>query len=159
MSIDLQSYLTPRIRELFIEDFPDRSPEDIEIQAEECLKFLYIASMSKGVFIPLTKEVDEIWHEMILQTKFYQELCASLPGHRFIHHESIGLNGYAEIVGPGASVAKFLEWLPKYAELFGEFTKETAKYWVIVQFLQNELNMSLDEINQLGKRELTQPTL
>jgi hypothetical protein len=159
VSIDLKKFITPRMRELFIEDFPDRSPADLEVQVEECLKFLYIASMSNGVFIPLTKEVDEIWHEMILQTKFYQELCTSLPGSRFIHHESIGLTGYADIVGSGESVKKFLEWLPKYAEHFGMFTERTAPYWVIVQFLQRELGMTLQEINEIGHRELALPTL
>ncbi|MET9064014.1 hypothetical protein [Streptosporangium sandarakinum] len=159
MAIDLKKLITPRMQEIIEEDLPDRSQQDLEIQVEECLKFLYIASMSNGVFIPLTKEVDEIWHEMILQTKFYQELCASLPGQRFIHHESIGLTGYAGIVGSGESVKKFLEWLPKYMEHFGEFNERTAPYWVIVQFLRREIGMSLQEINELGRRELARPTL
>ncbi|GAA3150636.1 hypothetical protein GCM10010466_47220 [Planomonospora alba] len=159
MSVDLDGFLTPRMRELFAEDFPERSPQELEIQIEECLKFLYIASMSDGVFIPLTKEVDEIWHEMILQTKFYQQLCSSRSGRRFIHHESIGLNGYANIMGKGTSVKKFLEWLPKYVSHFGEFTERTAPHWVIVQFLMNELGMTLQEINEIGRREALQPSL
>ncbi|MDS1270177.1 hypothetical protein RIF23_07705 [Lipingzhangella sp. LS1_29] len=41
--------------------------------------------------------------------------------------------------------------MPDYLENFGEFTRETAKDWAVVQFLQNEFGMTLEQINSLER--------
>ncbi|NKY99209.1 hypothetical protein [Nocardiopsis alborubida] len=138
-------------RELVVEHFEDRSREEVQRQIDECLKFLHIVSVNKGRFIPLTREADEVWHEMIVQTKFYMDLCESLPGKRYIHHQSVGFAEYGERIGKHKAVSQFLEWVPDYLETFGEFTPETAKDWAVVQFLQREFNLTLEQINNLER--------
>jgi len=138
-------------RELVIDHFEDRSRDEVQRQIDECLKFLYIVSTNKGRFIPLTREVDEVWHEMIVQTKFYMELCESLPGGCYIHHQSIGFSDYGERIGKREAVSQFLDWIPDYLENFGEFTSDTAKDWAVVQFIQQEFRLTLEQINRLGR--------
>lgn len=138
-------------RELVIDHFEDRSRDEVQRQIDECLKFLYIVSTSKGRFIPLTREVDEVWHEMIVQTQFYMDLCESLPGGRYIHHQSIGFSDYGERIGKREAVSQFLDWIPDYLENFGEFTSDTAKDWAVVQFVQQEFGLTLEQINRLGR--------
>jgi hypothetical protein len=123
--------------------------EEFKSRTNECLKFLYLRSCSGRGFIPLSGEVDDIWHAFILQTKEYADFCHALPGKTFIHHNSISIEDYTEEVTKEVSVQRLLEWIPAYIEHFGPFTENAAKYWMIIQLLQNEFDYNLDEINQL----------
>lgn len=155
-----EKYIDARMRRLLSENLSDRTDADIDIQLEECLKFLEIVSDDgRGSFIPLSKEVDEVWHELIVETQSYRRLCDALPGGLFLHHESIGLEDYAGRSSKGAVTAQFLEWIPRYIARYGKFTEEVADYWTICAFLRNELGMTLDQINELGMREIAEPTL
>ncbi|ADB33574.1 hypothetical protein Kfla_4554 [Kribbella flavida DSM 17836] len=130
---------------------PDRPDDELTIQVEECLRFLVIASEAGQKFFPLSKEVDEVWHELITETRDYQELCAALPTGRFLHHSGITLSEYAVLHDRRAVVSEMLAWIPTYVSRFGEFTPNRARHWVICTFLQEELGMTLAEINQLGR--------
>lgn len=129
--------------------FSHLEPGEFEIRLSECLKFLYLRSLSGRGFIPLAGDVDAIWHEIILQTREYAAFCQALPGGQFIHHNSISLEDHAEKVTKEQEVLRLLEWIPAYVQHFGNFTKETARYWVIVKLLECEFHYTLDDINQL----------
>lgn len=120
---------------------------------EEFLKFMYIVSVKGAGFIPLSKEIDEVWHEYILQTQEYHNLCMNLPGNVFIHHQTNSLEDYTKIYGKETVVKNMVEWLPYYFHFFGKFTEHTTRYWTIVHFLIQELNFSLEKINFLAERE------
>ncbi|MFP8945184.1 hypothetical protein ACLIYM_27610 [Streptomyces fenghuangensis] len=152
--IDVMSYVPTEVLHVLRARCPERSHAEIDAPLGECLKFLYIVSAEEATFLPLTKEVDEIWHELILQTAFYQKLCAALPGGRFLHHHPAPLGEYADRVGRRESVRRLLQWIPWYVAYFGGFSEETARHWVIVDFLRTRLGMSLEEVNELGRREL-----
>lgn len=128
------------------------SLEDVAfvIRTQECLKFLYLRAVSGRGFIPLSGEVDEIWHAFILQTKCYADFCESLPGGKFIHHNSISIEDYTESVTRERTVTRLLEWIPAYIKHFGPFTADASKYWMIVQLLIQEFDYDLSEINALA---------
>lgn len=126
---------------------------DYNTRFTEFLKFIYIASIGGPSFIPVNKDIDVIWHEFILQTREYENFCMSLPGKRFIHHESNSLEEYAKKNDKNIVVQKMLRWLPLYYKYFGEFNNCSHKYWTMVVFLKNEMDMSLEQINQLAKNE------
>ncbi len=130
--------------------FAHLTPNDFHTQLSECLKFLYLRSFSGRGFIPLSGDVDAIWHEIILQTREYAALCAALPSGEFIHHNSITLDDHAEKVSEEQAVLRLLEWIPAYVQHFGPFVPETAQYWVIVKLLECEFHYTLDDINQLS---------
>ena len=128
-----------------------RASGDLRVQTEECLKFLIIASEADPLFIPMTREVDEVWHELILQTHFYAELCARLPGGRFIHHQSVELADYAAGPTKPNLLDELMFWLPEYVRRFGDFTPERARYWSVVQYLHDIHGVSLAEINSAAR--------
>lgn len=130
---------------------PDDELKNIKI--EEFLKFMYIVSSKGAGFIPLSKEIDEIWHEYILQTQEYHNLCMSLPGNAYIHHQTGSLDAYVEKHGREATIRNMVAWLPCYFHFFGKFTEHTAGYWTLVHFLMKELCFSLEEINFLTENE------
>jgi len=142
--------LSDSYRAVVASKFEDRDPSIVRAQIDEVCKYLFIISdIQSSRFIPLTRDADEVWHEMIVQTVLYAELYRSLPGRTFIHHESIGMDGYSERVGHRESVAQFLEWVPEYTSRFGPFTIEAAEHWAVVNFLRDEVGLSLEAINAL----------
>jgi hypothetical protein len=80
----------------------------------ECLKYLYISSVYGGGFIPVSLEIDEVWHKMILQTRYCAKLCEDLPGRRFIHHETLPFAVYSGDRDDTDVVEAFARWIPLY---------------------------------------------
>ncbi len=123
-----------------------------ESRYQELLKFLYLRSKYGKGFIPVTYEIDAMWHEFILQTEAYYDLCMALPGNHFIHHNSVALNEYADQRSHTEIINDLLDWIPYYVETFGPFVEKSAQYWMIVTFLQEEMSLSLDDINKLSAK-------
>lgn len=139
--------------EMVISRIDDRPRETTEEQFVECLKFLAISSATSGRRIAVNPEVDRVWHELILQTFSYARLCQSFPGRKFINHESVSPTGYLGRVGDHEFVRELVQWIPDYVQNFGPFTARTASYWTVTDFLENEMGMSLEEINEFGATE------
>lgn len=59
----------------------------IKTQLSELLKFLILTEHFPGNII-FGKEIDDLWHLWIMQTRQYDELCKKLPGGFFRHHSS-----------------------------------------------------------------------
>ena len=125
--------------------------DEMNIRVLEFLKFIYIQSTKEGGFIPVTDEIDHVWHEYILQTREYQSLCMDLPGGKFVHHQTITLADYSKNHNRIDLIKSMLNWIPDYYSCFGEFTEKTAQYWIVVDFLSKELHLTLPQINQIGK--------
>jgi hypothetical protein len=122
---------------------------DFQTRYRELLKFLYLRSKYGKGFIPVTVEVDAMWHEFILQTQAYFDLCAALPGKHFIHHNTVSLGEYTDLRSREEVITDLLDWIPHYVKTFGPFTEDAAKYWMIVTFLREEINLSLEAVNKL----------
>lgn len=150
---NMSTALSPAYINLAWKRGPEKSGAMFSVRFVECLKFLSIVSLTKGRRIPVTPEVDDIWHELIVQTMSYNDLCQDLPGGHFIHHESITPAKYAERVGDYEFVRELLLWIPDYYHSFGLFTEEAAECWTVCDFLMSEMNMTLDDINALGASE------
>jgi hypothetical protein len=145
--------LTPFMRNRLNIEFSHLPQSELNLRIEEFFKFIYLCSLYGGSHIPLSKEVDEIWHEFILQTEEYYELCMSLPGKRFIHHRSGNLKETVKMSNKTQTIKKLFQWLPIYYKHFGEFGIDQAPLWQVVHFLMTELRLSLKEINEIAKTE------
>jgi hypothetical protein len=127
-----------------------------QTRIDECLKYLFLASLRSQAglksYIPVTQDIDEVWHQCILQTKAYASLCKALPGEIFIHHQSThdGLDGYMKVQGAEALIEEQLWWLEHYCLYFGGFTELGSRHWNIVTFLEEALSLTLQDINRIG---------
>lgn len=83
----LARYLTPNMFAYFRVKLPDLSPAEIRTQIAELLKFLILVREFPGNII-FGKEIDEVWHLWVMQTRQYEELCQALPGGEIRHHSS-----------------------------------------------------------------------
>ena len=155
--IALFSYVAPEydpqpMIALLHKKLASKNSADLDIMIAEFVKFMFLRSSYGKGFIPLKGDIDDVWHEYILQTMEYEKFCLSLPGKKFIHHISLHLEEFSEGKDKKTVIRDLLLWLPNYYRHFGAFTAETADYWMIVGFLQKELGWSLDEVNQFAKQ-------
>jgi hypothetical protein len=153
---NLINLVSPRVKQHIFTKFKDESIT-LHIRFEELLKFLYISSkypQLKKTFIPLTKEVDDIWHELILQTAYYQKLCEALPGGKMIHHESLSFHDYQTNIPKNELIHEMLQWISLYVKNFGDFTEERIYFWFFINKIKETLNLSISELNNYARVEL-----
>jgi hypothetical protein len=134
-----------------LEKFRQIDADVFHLQLAEFLKFIFLCSKYKNGFVPITGEIDLVWHEFIVHTSEYESFCAALPGKKFIHHYPQHLADYAQDKNKLDVVTRLLTWIPTYVHHFGEFTEPSSKHWMVVGFLQTHLQMSLNDINQFAK--------
>ncbi|UCA50767.1 hypothetical protein LEL86_16385 [Streptomyces sp. WA6-1-16] len=138
----------------FQQKSPDTSPDFVERQITECLRYLYLVSLHRdrlsGLFLPVEQDIDEIWHYLILQTREYRELCEErLPGRFFINHRSIAYESYQEGPGREQALEEALRWIPLYCQEFGPFDEGALPHWTMVRFLHEQMLLSLADISGL----------
>lgn len=120
---------------------------ELRARIEETLKFLAIANYCSGA-IPVSRDIDEVWHYWILQTQEYEALCSSLPGGKFIHHTS---NDYIEYfdedVGKHDNLAMDVKMLATYVANYGPFEEDRVRYWLLASHLVEKCGWKLAQLN------------
>jgi len=120
---------------------------EVLARIEEALKFLNMSEFCRGN-IPVTQEIDDIWHYWILETREYAKLCSALSSGDFLHHCS---NTYAECATgesvPTNSIEDDIEVLGTYVLNYGPFHSDRIKYWLLPAHLLEEHGMTVDELN------------
>lgn len=119
---------------------------ELRVRIEETLKFLAIATFCSGA-IPVSQDIDEIWHYWILQTQEYEALCFSLQG-KFIHHTS---NDYIEYFDEDIrrhdNLPLDVKMLATYVANFGPFEENRVKYWLLASHLVEKCGWSVQQLN------------
>ena len=143
-----EAFLSRQMRCYFEKKLPQIPPHEVGVRVEETLKFLNIAAYCHGN-IPVSEEIDDIWHLWILETREYQKLCSQLQGGRFIHHSS---NVYAECDSaagelPTNELDEDVTVLGNYVLNYGPFEAERVKYWLLANHLVDTCGWSLERLN------------
>lgn len=152
---DILTLMPKGLVELVLEHWQATRPhQETRAMLEEVVKFLFLVSKHKdeleGKFFPLTKDADDIWHFLIIQTREYYELCHNLPGQRFIHHRSISFLDYSSKKPSRQQVVReLLLFIPYYVKEFKGFVDSRAKHWKIISILLEEQHMTLSQVNGL----------
>lgn len=152
------AYLSAPMRHYFKKKFSHLPEAELHARIEETLKFLAIATYCSGA-IPVSREIDDIWHYWILQTQEYQELCLSLQGRKFIHHTS---NDYVEYfdedIGKHDNLQLDIKMLAIYVTNYGPFEESRVKYWLLASHLVEKRGWNLQQLNDwLASSEIKCP--
>lgn len=149
--------LIPEVLNIHIRSrFEKYDDQEFNLYYDEFLKFIYLFSKYGGGHLPVSQKIDDVWHEFILQTKEYEDLCFKLPGKNFIHHKSGSFESYLDQSNIAEVVKEQVIILPRYVHHFGKFTNDVSSIWFIVHYLITHLDMSLDSINKLALDETQQ---
>jgi hypothetical protein len=143
------AFLSPEMRCYFGKKFPAVPAGELDIRIEEALKFLNIADHCSGS-IPVTTEIDDIWHFWILETREYMKLCSRLQGREYIHHVS---NAYAQCLASSEplvqnTIAQDIGVLATYVLNYGPFEEDRVKYWLLATHLTEQCGMTVRDLNE-----------
>ena len=142
-----ETLLSPAMLHYFQKKLPHLPESELRVRIEETLKFLAIATYCSGS-IPVSRDIDEIWHYWILQTQEYQALCASLADGEFLHHTS---NDYVEYFDADISRRECLEMdvqmLATYVLNYGPFEERRIKYWLLASYLVEKCGWKIRALN------------
>ncbi|MCX6126915.1 MAG: hypothetical protein NTV34_19495 [Proteobacteria bacterium] len=152
----LLQLVEPHLTEHVIKKFQGNGIESVDVEAcyLELLKFLFLTSKHpelRGSFIPVTKKIDDFWHEVILQTRYYQKLCQNLPSGEFIHHESMHYDSYKAHKSKDQLIKEILRWITLYVANFGDFRADRVQHWFFVSRVMRVLNLDLHSLNAYAK--------
>jgi hypothetical protein len=142
------SYLTPQMECYFRSKLPGTPESEVRIRIEEALKFLHMSSQIRGS-IPVTRDIDEIWHLWILETQEYARLCASIPGSGFIHHRS---DAFAQCCGASPAdldndIEEDAGALANYVLNYGPFEPARVRFWRLADYLTSQGGMTVADLN------------
>jgi len=142
------AYLSPQMAFYFERKLAPLPTEDVRVRIEEALKFLGMAADCNGD-IPVSNEIDEVWHLWILETAEYDLLCSRLPHGVFLHHSS---NDYALYTDPGAKERKTardagVAILASYVLNYGPFAIDRVKYWPFAARMMELMGWPLAQLN------------
>jgi hypothetical protein len=142
------TFLTPQMRYYFETKLAPVPADEVSRRVEETLKFLNMATYFHGN-IPVTKEIDDVWHYWILETREYSRLCSRLQGQEFIHHSSnVYLNFGDEQDRPTPDpLEEEAAVLCSYVLNYGRFEKDRVKYWVFADYLVEKCGWTVDQLN------------
>jgi hypothetical protein len=141
------TYLTAPMLHYFQKKFSQLPETELRIRIEETLKFLAIANYCTGA-IPVSRDIDEIWHYWILQTKEYEALCLSLPAGTFIHHSSNDYIGYFDRdIGKHDNSLLDIKMLANYVVNYGPFEESRVKYWLLASYLIEKCGWNIEQLN------------
>jgi hypothetical protein len=140
--------LTRALCKLFEKSNPKVSAE----QVSEFLKFAKIASVRRETFLPCTREIDLVWHALIVETAAYRRFCERIHKGFFLEHAGLSFEDYSSERSSEELNLEDLEVLVTYVANFGDFLPETIHYWVAANELIKETGMLTHEVNQFLKK-------
>lgn len=134
--------------------------KDIEVALQEFKRFFFISIHLFGIeekgfqnsieYLPVSSEIDEIWHYCILQTYKYKKLCESILPNAFLHHRSSNLSSLKkeshEQLNQESEAQ--LNVLLTYIDNFGIFTEETLPFWPSATALQRRMGWTVLKLNK-----------
>jgi len=131
-----------KVKQRFLQENPKKTEDEYEWLLFELKRYFVVANILKKAPM-FSKDVDEIWHEMILFTKEYHKFSDEFLGE-MLHHIP---NTNPE---PAPQDRAFFDWV--FAQLF-QITQFSWKAWG--SFFQHPLsNEILKEFKENSKEEL-----
>lgn len=142
------AFLTPAMKHYFERKLADVPPGEVAARVEELLKFLNMTTHSHGP-IPVSEEIDDVWHLWVLQTKDYARLCRTLQGGKFIHHSSNEYEEYAdkEVKTRPVDLHRTVSMLRAYVVNYGPFEADRVKHWPVAARVMEKLGWTVDRLN------------
>jgi hypothetical protein len=157
----LQKFVTPQMLKYFQAKMPDLDSEILVRRICELLKYLMLVRFSPGRIL-FGKDIDDIWHYWILQTRQYAELCEKLPGKSFRHHSSTvyeQTSEHVEKVDIADAVQRILSFFISYYRNFGPITEDQLECWPTLQQVTQETGWDMDQLNDfLRGQSLAHPS-
>jgi hypothetical protein len=145
----LRKLVTPQMMKYFHAKMPEVESAILIGRICELLKFLMLVRFSPGRIL-FGKEVDDVWHYWILQTRQYAQLCETLPGKSFRHHSSTVYDQSADTAKEAdvrEAVQRILSFFISYYRNFGPLAVDRIACWPTLQQVMQEAGWDVVRLN------------
>jgi hypothetical protein len=143
------AFLSPQMNFYFERKLAPLPSNEVGIRIEEALKYLNMAVHCSGE-IPVSREIDDVWHYWIIETVEYERLCLKLHGGTFRHHSSADYSDYVNdnVKSSDTQLPRGVSILGSYVLNYGPFEQERVRYWPLAESLMKRLAWSVDQLNR-----------
>ena len=151
----LRRFVSPQMMSYFQLKMPKLGHEILAGHVCELLKFLILVPFSPGRIL-FGKDVDEVWHLWILQTRDYAELCKKLPGKSFRHHSSTAYDQYlapAPRQDVSEAVERILSFFISYYRNFGPVAEDRIECWPTLRQVMEEAAWDMVGLNDFLREQ------
>jgi hypothetical protein len=171
----LRQFVSPNLYVYFRLKVPELEPAELKSRLTELIKFLLMSHKFPGNIL-FGRDLDDLWHLWIMQTKQYDAFCRVTEAGRLIHHDSndypkehlswndveqlaASMKAEKDATGPvrppppadspefQESVQRMLSFFTSYVLSYGPLKAENVQYWPPVARMLRRLNWSVDEFN------------
>lgn len=125
-------------------EFQGIGAEALSLRIEEFVKFLILSTKIGRGKLPVSQEIDDLWHAYIIETQEYASLCERIGA--FIHHTS--LDNTADDLDSTALRDFHLLFIVGYVANFGPFSSDVLPLWPVVTEFMVYLSFDLEGLNQ-----------
>lgn len=139
------TFLSKPILEFLQIKFRDRCVGSLDIMIVEFIKFLALATKLDSGPLPVSQEIDDIWHAYILETGEYALLCQKL-GH-FIHHTAMNHPTDLDI---NKQLSTDIIFIVGYVFNFGALSETVLHLWPAATRLMSYLSLTLPQLNMFA---------
>ena len=138
----IEILLSKSMRQCLEIKFCELPSEVLFERTEEFLKFILLTTKIQNGTLPISTEIDEIWHAFILETIEYELLSRHIG--RFAHHTI--LSDFRESRRPDLLETDIM-FVVAYIMNYGKFSSKTAECWPATSRLMNCLGFDLLNLN------------
>ena len=144
-----QTFVSPAMKFYFDRKLAPLPGTEVDARVEELLKYLNMSLFSHGG-IPVSEDIDDVWHLWIMQTKEYALLCRRLQGGKFIHHSSNEYEAYADadVRDRPIDIHRVVALLASYVLNYGPFQASRLRYWPVAEQVTQRLGWSVEQLNE-----------
>jgi hypothetical protein len=171
----LRQFVSPNLYVYFRLKVPELEPVELKTRLTELIKFLLMSHQFPGNIL-FGRDLDDLWHLWIMQTRQYDAFCRATEAGRLIHHDSndypkehlswgdaeqlaASMKAEKEAVGPvrppppvdtpefQENLRRVLSFFTSYVLSFGPLKPENVRYWPPVDRMLRRLNWSVDDFN------------
>src|ERR1700722_16324531 len=151
-----EAYVSAPMFHYFRQKLAGLPETELVARLEESLKFLAISRFFVGP-IPVSRDIDAVWHYWILQTQEYQRLCEILNEGKFIHHSSNDYIAYFDKdIGTHDTLSLDVKMLALYVENFGPFEADRLRYWLLAAHLSEKRGWTVRKVNEWLTQDIDQ---
>lgn len=137
--------LSKKMREILDVRLEHWTDSDRLIAVREYERFFALAvNFKKTLDLPVSKEIDQIWHYCILSTQEYFDTCRRF-GTDYLHHEP--RIGSSVTLPPEQKAKHDLEWILSYVQNFGKFDAEAIRCWPVINRMCSKSGWTLADFN------------
>jgi hypothetical protein len=138
--------IDPKIAAKIKMKFPEDA--DFDFCLKELCRYLVLSYQAEEIFFPYDKTIDDLWHNIICETRTYAMLCKAIAPDCFIHHSGLTYEDFKKDKSINSLYESLIAYVVNYSNHFGAISEQAFRHMLLAQYLTQLLNCNVDGLNK-----------